>query len=333
MNSLQSKIPLASILLFLALFGQAQAQDRLPFLQPADTLNKVRFWATAGTGAVIYSGVSIGLYEAWYKNYELTGFRTFDDYGEWENIDKMGHAFTAYLETRLAYNGARWTGMNRKAALWTGAGIGLFLQSTVEVMDGFSAKWGFSWSDTGFNLLGIGVFVGQELLWQEQRIYFKVSSTRPSYSNAPIASTNGKGFSSTQIRADDLYGTSFAETFLKDYNGQTNWVSFNIYSFLKDREKSNFPKWLNIAVGYGAENLFGGYGNTWTEDEFTYALPEDQYPRYRQYYLSLDIDLSRIETKSRFWNTLLDTINFIKIPAPTLEYNSLGDFKFHAIYW
>ena len=46
---------------------------------------------------------------------------------------------------------------------------------------------------------------------------------------------------------------------------------------------------------------------------------------YSQFYLSLDIDLVKIKTKSKFLKSVFSVINFIKIPAPTLEINP--DFK------
>jgi len=55
--------------------------------------------------------------------------------------------------------------------------------------------------------------------------------------------------------------------------------------------------------------------------------------RYRQYFLSLDIDWSKIPTKSKFMKAVFEGLNFIKIPFPTLEYNSLGQFKGHWLYF
>ncbi len=313
----------------------AQAEPRLPFLEPADTFHNTRFWTCAIAGGVIYTGFSIGLYETWYKDYELTAFHTFDDWDEWRNMDKAGHLFTAAMESRLSFGGALWTGMSRRKAMWTGAAVGTLLQTTIEVMDGFSAEWGFSWADIGFNTLGVGVFVGQEMLWQEQRITMKVSNTRPTYSTLPLTSRQGDAMSSAQQRANELYGIGFFETFLKDYNGMTVWASANISSFLGPKQKGKrFPKWLNLAIGYGANGLYGGYGNGWTDEAGNkFVLPADAFPRTNQFYLSLDIDLTRIPTKNRFLKSFLNAIHWIKIPAPTLEVDTLGKMKGHWVFW
>ena len=42
---------------------------------------------------------------------------------------------------------------------------------------------------------------------------------------------------------------------LKDYNAQTYWFSANLKSFFPEIK---FTAWLNVAVGYGAEGMFGG---------------------------------------------------------------------------
>jgi hypothetical protein len=88
------------------------------------------------------------------------------------------------------------------------------------------------------------------------------------------------------------------------------------------------PKWLNLAFGFGAEGLISA-----KEDIFinTIFLPEKK--RFRQFYLSFDVDLTKIKTQSKFLKTLFSTINFIKFPAPTIETTSNGRFKFHLLYF
>ncbi|HQU58863.1 MAG: DUF2279 domain-containing protein [Phaeodactylibacter sp.] len=325
-------------LLFLLVFSLTpllcQDDGHLSFLEPADTFHSTRFWACAGAGAAIYGGASIGLYQAWYKDYDLTGFHTFNDSREWENMDKMGHTFTAYTMSSLSFQGARWTGLNRRKSMWLAAGVGTLLQGTIEMMDGFSEKWGFSWYDIGANTLGVGLFVGQEMAWQEQRFVMKVSNTRPVYPNVFVHPVDGGEPVSVRQRADELYGTSFGETFIKDYNGQTIWLSANLQSFIPGEGPRWLPSWLNLAAGYGANNMFGGFDNQWEgANGESYVLDDGIFPRYRQFYLSLDVDLSRIPTHKRGLRFLLKAMNWIKIPSPTLEVNTLGGVKFRALYW
>lgn len=315
------------LLISFAGYGQSDS-----FWLPSDTLNKKRFWPLAGGSALAYTGASVGLYQIWYKNYDLEPIHSKDDWGEWENMDKWGHAMTAYTESYLAYKGARWTGLNERQATWTGAGIGTLLQLTVEVMDGFSARWGFSWYDLSFNTGGVALFTGQQMLWHDQRMVLKVSSSRPDYSTMILEGTGGL-MASPQEAAYDLYGQNISEYFFKDYNAMTVWLSVNPNSFLgQHKEDSPLPDWLNLAVGIGADGIYGAYGNVWTAPNGE-RLTLTQYERYKQYYLSLDIDTARIKTKSPFLKTVFSTIRWIKIPAPALEWNTKGEVIFHPIFW
>lgn len=305
------------------LYGQGR------LLSPSDTLNKGRVWAIAGGGATVYTASTIGLYHIWYSDYPRSKFHFFDDRGEWESMDKAGHFLTAYSESVIAFHSLRWAGVSPKPAAWIGAGIGTILQGTIETLDGFSAGWGFSLADIAYNTAGVGLFLSQELLWQEQRIRLKVSHTRPNYGTALIKSQTGatRPFDET---VELLYGT-FPASFFKDYNGMTVWASVNPASFFK-KKPSFFPGWLNIAAGYGANNVFGAYGNAITDPQGNvFYLP--QHPRYRQFYLSLDVDFQRIPTNSKALRTLFTALNWIKLPAPTFEWNTLGEPNAYWMYW
>jgi hypothetical protein len=316
--------------LLLLFTGNVQAQEA-SWLEPADTLHKGRFWGTVGTGAAIYSGAAYGLYQTWYKDYDLIGFHTFNDMREWQQMDKMGHWLTTYTETRLLYGGARWTGLDKKRSLILSAAIGSFLQGTVEVMDGFSEEWGFSWGDIAFNTLGAGTFVAQEAIWDEQRILLKLSGNLALPPEQQILAEDGEGTASLRARHHEIYGTSLAERLLKDYNTMTVWTSWNIRSFLPE---SKWPVWLNLALGYGAGNMYGGFANEW-EDEAgnRFVLPEAGFERYRQFYLSPDIDLTRIPTRKRWLKMAFSILNFVKIPAPALELDTQGHLRLHPLYF
>ncbi len=318
--------------------AQTSTQDSVPTIkflsiQPAPSFDKARFWAMTGTGATLYAGLNAVLWKSYYQDFPLSGFHTFNDWNEWNQLDKVGHLFSTWSISGLAFESARWTGMKRQKAMWAAVGVGLGVMTTMETMDGFSEKWGFSFGDITMNLTGASVFVAQELAWKEQRIQFKASGIRPNYSKEPLFSSDGMQVTTLDERAADLYGSTFFYVLLKDYNALTFWGSANIHSFLKNKE-TRFPKWLNLAVGYGAGNLYGGTENRWsTEDGVVFELDPQQYPRYRQCFLSLDIDWTKLPTKRPWVKVLLRGLNFLKMPAPAVELNSLGKTKFHYLYW
>lgn len=294
------------IIFLLCVSGSFFAQSKInQFLKPSDSLNKSRRNTVLISEVSLATTALIGLDQLWYADYARSKFKTLDDSGEWLQMDKLGHVFSSYQLGRLGANTLNWAGVSKKNQIIYASTLGLGFLTAVEVMDGFSEEWGFSWTDMAANTLGSGLFVGQELLWKEQRIHLKYS------------------FHQTQFakQRPDKLGNGLSEEFLKDYNGQTYWLSANINSFLKT---DYIPNWLNIAVGYGAEGMLTGEPND--------PLFINQ-NRTRQYYLSLDIDLSRIKTKSHFLKTIFDVLNVIKVPFPALELNSKGRLKMHYIYY
>jgi hypothetical protein len=74
------------------------------------------------------------------------------------------------------------------------------------------------------------------------------------------------------------------------------------------------PDWISIAAGYSANGMFGIFENIDSYRGVT--IPETQ--RYRQYLLSLDVDWTKINTRSKFFITLFQGMNFIKILFPTI---------------
>lgn len=315
------------IVLLTGFFCMAGKTQKLHFFTPADTFHSGRFYTALGFSTVAYTGFSIGLYNAWYKEYNTGKFHTFNDWNEWRHMDKTGHVYTAYMQANLCFKGAKWTGLNKKQAMLTGLICGGLFQSTIEVMDGFSDQWGFSVPDIASNFLGLGIFAAQQWIWNDQYFTLKISSIPKTYPNTSLTSDNGQAATTLATRANDLFGSSFAEKFLKDYNSQVYWLSFSPASFIQ--KSSKWPKWLNLALGYGAGNMYGGYQNEWTTSGHTFRLDESVYPRYSKFYLGFDVDLTRIKTKNPTVKTLFSVFNIFKIPSPALEVNTLGQVQFH----
>jgi hypothetical protein len=277
-----------------------------------------RKWLIGGVNVVGYGGTLILLNQAWYKNEDRTSFHTFNDSKEWLQVDKIGHGWSAYNTARATAGMWKWAGLPDKKAAWIGGLTSTAFLTGVEFLDAHSYKWGWSWSDIAANLVGSGLFIGQELLWKEQRIQYKFSFHGNKY-NEPML----------EDRADNLFGKSWYERMLKDYNAQTYWFSANLKSFLP---KSNLPAWLNVAVGYGASGMFGGFENKWI-DQLGNEVVRDDIPRKRQFYLSPDIDFTRIKTKSKFLKTAFFMLNSFKFPAPALMLDNKGKMKGYLIYF
>lgn len=280
------------------------------FAFAADSLSvfKKRKLALGISSIALTSGSLMYLNQAWYQDYKTSKFHSFDDNDEWFQLDKCGHTLTTYQTGRLMMNAMDWAGYSKKNQLLIGGLSGFAYMSAIEVMDGYSDGWGFSWGDMAANALGSGLTIGQKALWNEQRFQLKFSFYQSKYAKYRT----------------DLLGESFATQILKDYNGQIYWLSINPSSFMKKETK--FPKWLNVAFGYGADGMIGArYNNIVIQDESGNVT---SFNRYRQGYFSLDVDLTRIKTKSRFLKSVFSCLNIIKIPFPNLEVSE-GKIKFN----
>lgn len=278
---------------------------------PSDSvLSKKKLAIISGTETVVAVGSLSYLASAWYSNYEHSRFHFFNDLYEWKGMDKIGHMTTSYFCGKIGYDLMRYTGLNEKKSNIYGGGIGLVYLTMVEVFDGFSEEWGFSGYDYLFNSAGTLLFVGQNYYFHDQRIKLKYSF-------------HSSGFEKYR---PNLLGKNLAENVIKDYNGQTYWASINISSFLG--KETNFPSWLNLAVGYGAEGMIGSFSNP----AFYNGKKMPIIQRSNQFYLSLDIDLTRLKIKNKSLKSLVEILSFIKFPMPAIEFSKQGT-NFFPIYF
>ena len=249
-----------------------------------------------------YSLGLVAMNELWYKNYPKSNFHFINDNSSWLQMDKMGHVATSYYSGVNGIKLYRWAGIDEKKAIWIGGLRGTFYNSIIEILDGFSENWGASMGDFVSNSFGSFIAISQELYWKEQRILIKYS-----YSRSDLSYENS-----------ELFGDNFFQRTFKDYNGQTYWISMNINSMFK-ADNSQFPDWLNLALGHSAKDMTSP--NNTTNDG-----------RYRQFFLSFDIDLMRIKSKNKILNVLSNVFGYIKIPFPTIEYTN-NQFILHPIYF
>ena len=252
--------------------------------------------------AAVFSLALVGFNELWYKNYPKSNFHFVNDNSSWLQMDKFGHAATSYYGGVNGIKLYKWAGLEYIKAVWVGGLTGFLFNSTIEILDGFSANWGASLGDVFANSMGSLLAISQELYWKEQKVILKYS-----YSKSVIADSN-----------TELFGNTIIQRSLKDYNGQTYWLSLNINS-LFELEKSSFPKWLNFALGYSGNGMISAQNKTGDN-------------RYRQFLFSLDVDLTRINTKNKFLKKLTHLFSFVKIPFPTFEFSN-NQLKLHSIYF
>jgi hypothetical protein len=295
-------------MMFLCLFIESFSQPL--FLKPyPDTLNKRKLYATIGIETSTYiAGLSF-LSFIWYKDRPRTPFHLYDDSKGYLQVDKAGHAFTAYRESYAAYYALRSAGVSKTKSLLFGGPIGVFFQTPIEIFDGLYEGWGFSWSDMGANAFGSALFMTQEALFNDQILLMKFSYSPSKYANY-----------------HSHLGESHLERFFLDYNGHTYWLSGNLRKLSSIKK---IPNWISLAVGYSANGMIYEFDNP----KYYRGKPFQHFERVRQFLFSLDLDLSRIKTNKKGLKYLFRTLNLIKIPFPALELNQEEGLKFRPLYF
>jgi hypothetical protein len=278
------------------------SQDSLPLNYTKRKALVISSSAAFSAGSLLY------LNRAWYSQYNTGKFHFFNDNHEWFQMDKAGHVFTTYQTGRLMMEAFDWAGYTRKQKLIYGNTYGFAYLAIIELMDGYSDGWGFSWGDVAANAIGTGMSLSQEYLWKEQKIHLKYS-----YRKSGLAGYN-----------PNLLGKNFSEKLLKDYNAQAYWLSFNPFYLLNS--KTTFPHWLCLSLGYGGSGMIRSKDNFITYT--TASTPNVAYyfetDRYRNVYVSLDVDFKKIKTKSKVLKTVFSCLNMVKVPFPTIDINKNG---------
>ncbi len=308
------KIPFRAVVL-LGLTGlllsqsvRAQPLPSLPTTPDPPGINNGRFIGVVVSTAAFYTITMLVLRKQWYK--KRVPFHSFNDNREWLQMDKVGHVATAYCMSRGGYELMRWSGVNERASILTGGLLALLFQTTLEVYDGHAKEWGFSKGDMLANVAGTALFMGQQFGSGQQVVSMKY------------------GFRKTIFPPyrPNLLGKTTGQQLLKDYNGQQYWLSVNLASVLPVGER--FPRWLNLDVGYSGSGMIGGHDNPVVYDA---DGKEVKFTRYRQFFISPDADFSRIGTLTPSLQRFIGTVQFFKIPAPSLEFSRVKGLRFHPL--
>ncbi len=293
------------LLTILLSVGTTSAQSTYP-----DTLHLGRLRTVILAESAFYAAGLSYLQFVWYRNHESVPFHWYNDNAGWLQLDKAGHMYAAYFESEIGYHALRWAGVSHKKSLLYGGTLGLVLQTPIEVFDGLYEGYGFSWGDMIANAAGSALFITQQAWLKEQAVRMKFSYSPSSYA---------------QYRPWVL-GETHGERFFQDYNGHTYWLSTNLKSLFRS---SNLPPWLNVAWGYSGNGMLSEFRNP----EVSRGIQMPDLIRYRQFFLSLDVDLTKLPVSNPYLKKVLWALNYVKIPAPTLEYNRLDGLRLHALYF
>lgn len=260
--------------------------------EKSDTLGSTitkKEWITYGLAA--YTAASFYVEYKWWWEGNYHPFQ-FENDGFWNNyslgVDKIGHFYTSYLYFTITYDILRWADYDEATALWIAFAVPTFNALSIEIGDGFST-YAFSAVDFTANMVGIGYGIAQKKIPFLQNFKFKWS-----YYPSGHIPFDGK------FRLTD------------DYDGHIYWLSVNVHNLLPENVKPWWPKFLNVAVGYGGKNIYGR--PAWVGKPI---IPSAA--RERKWAVSLDYNLSEIPINGWLWNAIKSMLDNIKLPTPGIK--------------
>lgn len=241
-----------------------------------------------------------------------TSFHFYEDGRYALYADKAGHFFGAYYTSYILSEALMPCGFSYDASTITGAILGLGYETYVEMLDGFSADWGFCPTDFYADVAGAGFFLAQHYV--------------------PFLQNFTPKFSYYPPRWHDELDRKPSKMFIDNYSAHTIWMSVNVHNLLPQNLKSYWPSWLELSVGYAARNLC---------DPFPPHGCNCDPKRSEQYYsdvwgnpkflVGLDYNLVQLLPDGPpVWNWLKQTLNYIKLPSPTIEFGR--ETKFFLMY-
>lgn len=256
------------------------------------SIKNTPFYVLTGTYAAAITALHIYQVNTIWDS--TSAFRFIEDGNYGLYVDKLGHFWGGYLNAYILSEFLMGSGLSHEAATNWGAAMSFTYQAYVEILDGFGTNWGFSPSDMISNIAGIGFFLGQHYWPFLQNFTPKANYFPPSW------------FGSNSRQA--------SSSFIDDYSGYTFMLSANVHNLLPNSLASYWPKWLNLGIGYTARNLTFKNGD-------------------RKYLLGLDITPAMVLPDGPpFWNWIKQSLNYILLPLPTIEFSDKEGPKFNLFY-
>jgi hypothetical protein len=210
-------------------------------------------------------------------------------------VDKAGHFYTSYFYFNALYECMEWGGFDEQTKLLTSIAIPAFYALSIEINDGFT-MFSFSGYDLTANMAGIGYGVLQRQFPILQNFKFKWS-----YYPSGTVTVTAKG----------------KFPIASDYDGHIYWLSVDVHGLLPSHLKNYWPKFLNLAVGYGAKNV--SHQNTWLGEINSSGPPA------RKFAVSLDYNLVSFNIEDDLLYTVRNIVDYFRFPAPGVRL--IGDQK------
>jgi Predicted periplasmic lipoprotein (DUF2279) len=269
--------------------------------RPATVAGRRRFLQAGAT--VAYGGSLWALGKLWYDK-PNEAFHWFDDNAQWQQMDKAGHAYSAFQLSRLAQGLAQWAGAPPARALAQAPAWGWAALAPIEWLDGRQPGYGASPGDLLANTLGAALY------WAQAR-WLPTADLQAKFAFWP---------SHLAAARPERLGRHLGQQLFKDYNGQTYWLSVGgNWLFGPGRTPADAgptpPAPWRLAIGYGAGGLV--YGN-----------PQQNlaqgYGGHRRFFVGVDLDWAYVQhwlgLTGPGWQAVFFAAQAYRCPAPALSW-------------
>lgn len=156
--------------------------------------------------------------------------------------DKLGHAYTSYAVTNVLYDHLVMQGRPPERAMLSAALTTQAIMTYMEVLDGYSAKYGFSPEDLLSNLLGSGfAYVRATRPGMRELVDFRLEYELPGY--------RGLQFRSNYLLALKLGGVeALRETPLRYVELQ---AGYNTRGYIRAEQDDGYARSRHVFIGVG----------------------------------------------------------------------------------
>jgi len=207
------------------------------FPQRGDTLTKrvnyTRLAVSAGVTSVAFV-YAYGIENTmWWKGRKSPfHFNWQQDWTYAMGSDKFGHFFFGSVISTVYSQVFEWCGFERDKSVLYGALFAFGYQTFLEVRDGFSSEYGFSWGDFLANVLGESLPYWKNKYPFLRDLKFKISL-----------------YPSERFR----HGSN--RHIIDDYESIYDWISYPLYKILPANFSRFIPRFINIAIGHSVKKL------------------------------------------------------------------------------
>lgn len=195
------------------------------------SMNRLLIVSGLSAGAFIYAyGIQNNM---WWKGdpaYFHTNWN--QDWNASLGADKIGHFYFGNLVSTIYKDAFNWVGLTKKNSFLYSGLFTLTYQTFLEIRDGFSKQYGFSWGDFAANSLGSMYPFLQQNYPILQNFNLKISY---------FPSERFKNGSNAYI--------------MDDYESTYHWLSIDIDKLLPRSWDKYLPDFINIAIGHSVIGL------------------------------------------------------------------------------